>query len=139
MLHEHPIRRSKKSDGGFTLLEVVIAMACFSVVSLAIFRMTGTTWQAVDFAKSSTEASIMAAEHLEALFSEKFASSQAAGTSARLTNGDHTFTSNGYTVDYTVSDDAVLPDSKFIRMNVSYTRGGAVRTITYNYLVPMRK
>lgn len=131
--------RFKERDRGFTLIEVVIAMFCFSIIALATFRMTATGWRATDFSRSKTEASIMAAQHLEMMFSEKYASSQASGMSDRLTAGDHAFTSNGYNISYTVADGVVLPDSKFVQMTVIPAHMPNAKGVTYNYLLPMRK
>ena len=61
------------NDAGFTLIEIMAAMICFAIVALALSTMNATTWTQTSRAKTHTEASVLASQHLESLFSEKYA------------------------------------------------------------------
>lgn len=139
MSREKEKNRTPRSNRGFTLIEVVVAMACFMVIALATFKMTIRGWQATEFSRSKTEAAVMASQHIEMLFSEKYSSDQVAGMSQRLVNGTHNFSDDGYDVTYTIADDALLPDSKFVQMTVRPEHTSTTRGVVYNYLIPMRK
>ena len=131
--------RTLGNSRGFTLIEVVVAMSCFMVIALATFKMTMRGWQATEFSKSKTEAAVMASQHLEMLFSEKYSSDKTAGMSQRMVSGVHNFSDNGYDVTYTIVDDALLPDSKFVQMTVRPEHNSSTKGVVYNYLIPMRK
>lgn len=139
MFNKLKIKRTLGNSRGFTLIEVVVAMACFMVIALATFKMTIRGWQSTEFSQSKTEAAVMASQHIEMLFSEKYASDQAAGMSQRVVSGTHNFSDNGYDITYTVTDDALLPDSKFIQMTVRPEHASSTKGAVYNYLIPMRK
>ena len=127
------------NDRGFALIEVMIAMMVVAVAMLALSNLNVNTWGSIGLAKSHTEASVLASQNLESLFSEKYASDQAAGMSPAVTVGDHLFTDGDYQVLYSIRDSDTLPDTKSVQMNVSFRQGGSVKNTRFNYLLPLRK
>jgi Tfp pilus assembly protein PilV len=128
-------------DKGVTLLEVVFAICILLVVALALTTLNAGTWKNTGSSKSYTEGSVLAAQHLEALFSRKYSSNTSSGMSAYVTAGDHTFQSSDglYTVVYRIRDNDIMPDTKTVQMNVTFRRETGLHTIHYNYLLPIRK
>ena len=128
-------------DHGLSLIEVMIAIFVFSVVALAVSSMTVKTWQTTDLAKSYTEASTLAAQNLESMFSAKYASNEESGMNAGITEGIHTFdTPDGrYNISYEIRDNDALPNTKSVQMTVSFIQGQEVKKVRYNYLLPLRK
>lgn len=131
----------KLDDQGISLVEVMIAVLVFSVVALAMSSLSAKTWKTTDLSKSYTEASILATQYMESMISEKYASDQATGISAGITAGVHSFKAPGgnYNISYEIRDDNLVPNTKSVQMNVSFTRGGTVKNIRYKYLLPLRK
>jgi prepilin-type N-terminal cleavage/methylation domain-containing protein len=129
-------------DKGFTLLEVMIAIFFFLVAALALTSMNAGTWYSTNFSKSTTEGSVLAAQHLEELISRKYVSDKPSGMDDKIVSGDHTFQSDDgrYTGTYRIKDNDILPDTKTVQAKITYnTHGGKTRTVRYNYLLPLRK
>jgi prepilin-type N-terminal cleavage/methylation domain-containing protein len=135
-------RPLRLDDRGISLIEVMIAMFIFSVVALAISSLNVKTWQVTDLAKSYTEASTEASQKIESMISEKYVSNQASGMSPALIAGT-TYASESsdgrYKISYEIRDNDVLPNTKSVQMTVSFYRGGVMKNIRYNYLLPLRK
>jgi Tfp pilus assembly protein PilV len=129
-------------DKGITLLEVVIAISLFLVVALGLASLNAGTWYNTHSSKSGTEGSVLAAQHLEELFSRKYANDTLSGMDTKITAGDHTFFSDDgrFTAMYRIKDDDILPDTKTVQVTVTYdTHAANTRTVHYNYLLPLRK
>lgn len=130
------------NDAGFTLIEIMAAMICFAIVALALSTMNATTWTQTSRAKTHTEASVLASQHLESLFSEKYAGEDENNSmSAAVKAGPHSFLSSDghYTISYTIRDNDILPGTKSVQMTVTPNHGGAFRSLRYNYLLPLRR
>jgi Tfp pilus assembly protein PilV len=126
-----PEIKSKPSREGFTLIEVVIALFCFTVATLAISSLSTDTWKSVSISKSSTEASVMASKVLESLISRNYQDE-----AIEDVGGPHTFEEDGYTITYYINDEAVLPDTKCVQMNVMYDLGDSTKSVRMYYLLP---
>jgi Tfp pilus assembly protein PilV len=128
-------------DQGISLVEVMIAVTVLMVVALAVSSLTAKTWKTTDLSKAYTEASTEATQQLESMISAKYASDQASGMSPGLVAGVRSFKSSDgrYNISYEIRDNDILPNTKSVQMNVSFTRGGVVKNIRYNYLLPLRK
>ena len=130
------------NDAGFTLIEIMAAMVCFAIVALALGTMNATTWTQTARSKSHTEASVLAAQHLESLFSAKYAGEDENNSMSKVvTAGLHSFPSSDghYTISYTIRNNDILPGTKSVQMDVTPNHGGAFRRVRYNYLLPLRK
>jgi Tfp pilus assembly protein PilV len=128
-------------DQGISLVEVMIAVFVLMVVALAVSSLTARSWKTMDLAKSYTEASTVAMQELESMISDKYTSDQERGMSPAIYAGVYTKKSadGRYAVSYEIRDNDILPNTKAVQMNVSFTRGGVVKSVRYNYLLPLRK
>lgn len=140
---------SIRNPNGFTLIEILIAMVFFSISALAIGRLSMNSWNEVDCSKAYTEASIEASRQIEGLYSQRYTCTETVdancvegiGVLAGVSEGNKTPAAEDpqYQIAYTVTNDAVAPDTKSIQMNVTFNCRGAQRTVRYDYLLPMRK
>ena len=123
--------KNQNGDAGFTLIEVIISMTCFLIISLALGALIVNSWGAVTRSRLTTDASVVGSRTIEGMISRVY-------HDAAIGNGTHTTTHDIYTISYTIGDDALLPDSKYVQMNVSYKVGGITKTVRYHYLLPER-
>jgi prepilin-type N-terminal cleavage/methylation domain-containing protein len=125
-------QKQSHAQAGFTLVEVMVAMFCFLIVALALGAMTTRSWGTVTHSRLGTEASVLGSRNIEAIVSRAY-------HDAAISNGSHSPAPEGiYTVSYDIGDDALLPDSKYVQMNVNYNIGGKVKNVRYHYLLPER-
>lgn len=88
MLH----RSSARSRGGFTLIEVIGAFVIFAVGVLAVVRLTSVGGVQMRYAGIASELAVRAAERLDSLEAEPFASLAAGTDTDTLTVGGLTYT-----------------------------------------------
>lgn len=130
-------KKSKKQkqnpvESGFTLIEVMVAMFCFLLVAMGLGALTTGSWGTVTHSRLGTEASVVGSRNIEAIVSRAY-------HDAAISNGIHQPAPEGiYSVSYVISEDALLPDSKYVQMNVSYNVGSKVKNVRYQYLLPER-
>ncbi len=107
--------KKMKNDKGYTLIEMLIAIAILSVGLLAVATMQISSIRVNDTARRMTRRATMAQDRLEYIMSLKY-------THAVLTSGAHTDGSapSGYTISWNVSTGGTLPPlTKLIRVNVT--------------------
>ena len=104
----------KKKNQGYTLIEVLIAMAIFALgfLALASIQVKSITQNAS--AKMYTEATTMAVESLERLISLPYNHSD-----LNQQNNPHSMTTKGYTIEWNVQDDIPVTATKTIVINVT--------------------
>ena len=104
----------KKKTQGYTLIEVLIAMAIFAIgfLALASIQIKSITQNAS--AKMYTEATTMAVESLERLIALPYDHSD-------LNQGDnpHSMTTGGYSIEWNVQDNIPVTAAKTIVINVT--------------------
>ena len=107
------LRAAGPDSRGFTLVEVLIALAVFAIGILAIYAMQITATNGSAGARKRTEALSWAANQMEILRTTSFAS-LASGQTAR----------GAYNLNWTINDvdldDDGVNDSKAISVNVSW-------------------
>lgn len=111
------------TNGGFTLVEVMIGMAIFFIGFLAIGSMQITAINGNSGAREATEAATRAADQLETLIALPFDSIVDGGP---ITDG-------AYTVTWDVTDDTPLPNTKTITVTVTWLQSGP-RSFEVTYL-----
>ena len=107
--------KKMRNDEGYTLIEVLVAIAILSIGLLAIATMQISSIRVNDTARRMTRRATIAQDRLEYIMSLKY-------THAVLTSGAHTDGSapSGYSISWTVSTGGALPPlTKLIRVNVT--------------------
>jgi len=118
------IKKLRNAEG-YTLIEVLIAMAILAVGLLAIATMQISSIRVNTAARKMTERATIAQDKVEELVALSY-------TDAALNSGSHTDGSppSGYTVSWTVSTGGTLPDNtKLIKVKVS--KGGKTTSMSY--------
>ena len=121
------IKKLRNAEG-YTLIEILIAIAILAVGLLAVATMQISAIRVNDTARRMTRRATLAQDRLEYLISLSY-------THAVLTSGSHTDGSapSGYTISWTVSTGGTLPPStKLINVRVS-ERG---KTTSMRYIKP---
>jgi len=117
---------------GFTLIETMIAMGIFAIGILAVASMQITAMQGNRSARIQTEAVSLAAQKLEELTAVPYTDGQlAAGTHSESDAGPN----NQFDIDWTVTEDSPLTDTKTISMTVSWDDTSGQRSAEFNHIV----
>lgn len=114
--------KKQMSNRGFTLLEVMIAMAIFVIGFLAVGSMQVSAIRGNGGAREATEAATRATDQLETLIALPY---------DRIVSGGPV-TQGAYTVSWNVADDTPLPNVKTITVTVNWLdRGDRSFVATY--------
>ena len=118
--------RSEKSEQGFTLIEVLIAMAIFAIGILAVATMQISFVQGNASSRRYTEASILAGDRAEQLMALDYDDPDIdpAGNPHQVDGG------NNYTVVWTVVEDIPLTNTKTINIAVWWKYRGSNKSVT---------
>jgi prepilin-type N-terminal cleavage/methylation domain-containing protein len=127
------IKKSQK-DEGFTLIEVLIAISILAVGLLAVATMQITSIKVNSAAGQITDRITLAQDKLEELmalpYSSPWLEDLGDPPSGTDTNGNtHQETTDGYTISWTVTDDALVSNTKLITVTV--TGRGKVTQVSY--------
>jgi type IV pilus assembly protein PilV len=121
----------RKTERGSALLEVVVAISILAIGLLAIASMQVAAIRGNAFAGNVTEGTCLAADRLEKLMSHSY-------THADLSAGAHTDASppGGYTITWSVTDDAPLNDTKTISLTVIWADHGTQKSVSMQRIIP---
>ena len=118
--------REKRGQQGFTLIEVLIAMAIFSVGILAVGAMQITSTNSNASARIHTEEYTWVVDQIERLTALDY-------DLGDLTAGDHSVVQGPYTVSWTVVDDTPVAGAKRITVTADGPHRRA-RPITIDFI-----
>ena len=118
--------REKRGQRGFTLIEVLIAMAIFSVGMLAVGAMQITSTNSNASARIHTEEYTWVVDQIERLTALDY-------DLGDLTAGDHSVVQGPYTVSWTVVDDTPVAGAKRITVTADGPHSRA-RPITIDFI-----
>ena len=123
MINKQVTKTTKQmTNGGFTLMEVMIGMAIFLIGFLAIGSLQTKAINGNSSAREATEAATRATDQLETLISLPYNSIVGGGP---VTNG-------AYTVSWAVLNDTPLANTKTITVTVNWLdRGPRSYVVTY--------
>jgi prepilin-type N-terminal cleavage/methylation domain-containing protein len=130
------IKKSQK-DEGFTLIEVLIAISILAVGLLAVATMQITSIKVNSTAGQITDRITLAQDKLEELmalpYSSPWLEDLGDPPSGTDTNGNtHQETTDGYTISWTVTNNALVSNTKLITVTVT----GRGKTTRVSYIKP---
>lgn len=108
-----PVNGKKNRSAGFSLIEVMIAMAVLGIGLLSAAQMVPLAMAGVTQARVRTNAVQAAQERLDNLMSSDF-------DAAALAAGTYTETVGNYTLTWTITDNNPVPASKRIELSASW-------------------
>ena len=115
------------SEAGFTLLEVVVAIAILTFGLLAVASMQSSAIQGNYRARLQTEATTWAQDRMEKLVALRYSDPTLTDTGGY--SGDPFPPSPaGYTIEYLVDDDNPIGNTKLIRVRITWQDKGVSRT-----------
>ncbi len=135
-------------QGGFTLIEVIIAISILSIGILGVATMQSSGIRANFFASSTTTGTTWASDKLEELIVAGYKDYEAADLEDKDGDGDagldhatagtadYSETQDQYTIFWNVSQDSLLNDTKTIRVIVTWSDHGVAKRVTMTYAVP---
>ena len=121
MIEAHKVRRKNEAEGGFTLLEVVIAISILTVGLLAVATMQTAAIRGNDNAYRVTKSTTWAQDRLEALIALPY--SDAALSIGNDKADPVSPTPAGYTITYNV-EAGPIANTKKITVSVTPTASG---------------
>jgi len=115
-------------EAGFSLVEVLVALALISGGLLAIATMSVTSLQSVDRSGEETTALILGQQRMEWIRNQAYDSTAlTAGTTTETLNGDYA----GYTRVTLIVDDTPIADVKRIDVSTTSPSGRFVRLSSF--------
>jgi len=121
--------RLPDNQNGFTMIEILIAITIFAVGMLAVASMQVSGIHGNATANVLTGASAWAADTLESLLVRPYDHIDLDPAGNPHSGG----TQGRYTITWNVTQDAVMPNTKTIAVNVSYTDRGKPRNVFLTY------
>ncbi len=119
--------RQNCNNAGYTLIEVLIAMAIFSIGILGIAKMQIVSINGNNIAGKYTEGSVAGTSEIEKIINTAY-------DDASIANGtDGTVTTGIYTVTWTITDSVPISNVKRINMVVTWTIKGQAKSFTTTY------
>ncbi|BCS98501.1 hypothetical protein DSLASN_41330 [Desulfoluna limicola] len=108
------------NSSGFTLIELMVAMIIFSMGLLAMGSLQIQAMRSNRSAQQMTEATTLASDRIEGLMTANWTDT---ATDRSLTAGNHTTTSDGYTVAWSVVNGTTDVKKKTITLGVTWQEG----------------
>ncbi|UCG63499.1 MAG: prepilin-type N-terminal cleavage/methylation domain-containing protein [Deltaproteobacteria bacterium] len=113
-------RARTTSESGFTLLEVIAAIAILCFGLLAVASMQTGAIQGNYTARIQTEGTTWAQDRLEKLLALPYSDAKLADTAGAYTADPFPPSPAGYTIEYLVDDDNPTPNTKLIRVRITW-------------------
>jgi len=109
-------------EKGFTLLEVFVAVSVLAFGLLAVASMQGTAIRGNHLSGSLTGASTLAGDRVEKLMGMGY-------SDADLDVGNHSESSDPYTISWTVVQNAAFDNTKTVNVTVGWTERGTQKSV----------
>ena len=117
-------RRFKLGQGGFNLLEILIAITIFSIGILAVASMQISSMMGNTSAKDVTESATLAADQLEKLMTLPYADVNTDGRDEGI-----------YRIDWTVTSDFPVTNTKTVNIQVTWTERGLAKAVSLRHVL----
>jgi len=125
-------KNCRTGEVGFTLIEVLVAIAIFSIGMLAIGALQTGAMQGVGTARSNTALSALASEQMERLTALDYDH----GDLAEGSRSKNDFSEERFSVLWEIEEDAIFTDIKTITLTAREDLRGNIRTLTLQNVVP---
>ena len=122
-----------EAPGGFTLLEVLIAVSILTVGLLGVASMQVSAIRANDFASAQTEAATVGMDRIEKLLRLPYDHADLLATGNPHTDPTPP---TGYTIGWNVTDNSPLNNTKTVIVTVNWVDRGKARNVSMRRIVP---
>ena len=120
----HHLNVISDAENGFTLIETMLALGIFAIGILAVAAMQITAFHGNRSARLQTEAITLSSQHLEEMVS---------GPYAGIIDGSETV--RDFNLDWIVTNDSPVANTKKIIMTTSWGDRGGQKNIQFSYIV----
>ncbi len=125
--------RLKKSQKGFTILEVMIAIAIFAIGILGVIKMQIASQRGNTSARTITQGTTYTQDRIEILMSFPYSNAiNNAGVTVVPPFADPT-SGEIYNITYTITDNNPITNTKQIAITANWDDQGIPRTFSTNY------
>lgn len=111
-------------NGGFTLIEILIAITIFAIGILGATSMQIMSLQTNAKANRKTEALAVASEQMETLINQDYADIDSSQNDVVIGDDANENVSDVYTLSWNVADDSPVNDTKTITVTVTWNYKG---------------
>jgi len=144
MQEARPVAENREREGGFTLLEVILAISILTVGILAIAAMQISAIRGNAFASGVTEGATWSAAQIEQLMDLRWDASGLQDTDGDGTAGledtgaqaDHQSVEEGYNIHWNVAEGGVTANTKTVTVIVTWSEHGAPKEVSMHRVVP---
>lgn len=121
-------KRRTPTEAGFTLLEVIVAIAILTFGLLAVASMQSSAIQGNYTARLQTEGTTWAQDRLEKILALPYSDPMLDDTAGGYSADPFSPAPAGYTIDYRVDANTPITNTKLIRVRITWTDKGVSRT-----------
>jgi prepilin-type N-terminal cleavage/methylation domain-containing protein len=122
-------KNSLGNENGFTMIEILIAISIFAIGMLAVASMQVSGIHGNATANALTGAAAWAADRLETLLVRPYDHIDLDPAGSPYSGG----TQGRYTISWSVTENDVMPNTKTITVNVSYSDRGKPKNVSLTY------
>ena len=123
--------RKRIKEEGFTLLEVIVAIAILTFGLLAVASMQAASIRGNSFASGVTEGTTWAGDQVERLMALPYDHND-----LDQAQNPHQATEGSYTIKWNVTDDTPITNTKTINVTVTWTDQGVQKTVSLQRVIP---
>jgi type IV pilus assembly protein PilV len=123
--------RKRIKEEGFTLLEVIVAIAILTFGLLAVASMQAASIRGNFFAGGVTEGTTWAGGQVERLMALPYDHND-----LDQAQNPHQATEGRYTINWNVTDNTPITNTKTINVTVTWTDQGAQKTVSLQRVIP---
>jgi len=127
-MRTHKQKKRIKSEAGFTLIEVVVAIAILTFGLLAVASMQSSAIQGNYRARLQTEATTWAQDRMEKLLALPYSDPKLADTVGAYSADPFPPSPAGYTITYRIDLDTPISNTKLIQVKIEWWDKGIKRT-----------
>ena len=118
-------------EKGFTLLEVIVAISILTIGILAVASMQISSLRGNSFAGGVTEGTTWAGDQVERLMALPYDHND-----LDQAQNPHQATEGKYTINWNVTDDTPMTNTKTINVTVTWTDHGVQKTVSLQRVIP---